>query len=167
MPYEKKSCENMDVAGLVERIDEVIYELAHCQSANMTDIRSFDRVRIDEYNAMLNRYADWITSAPDVDMPETHPRSYTIKYISEAVNIDVENKAIRDLIRFYRGGINETVRSQSSGAANGLTIHDKRRFDLIMEKVERFLTDYVDNTQPIDMPESAPSSERVAPGLTA
>lgn len=167
MYYEKKSCENMDVAGLVERTDEVIFELAHCQSANMTDIKTFDRVRIDEYNAMLNRYADWVTSAPDVDMPETHPRLYAIKFISEDINVEVENKALRDLIRFYRGIINEMVRGQSSGAANGLTTHDKRRFDLIMEKIQKFLVDYVDNTQPLDMPESSPSSERVGPGLTA
>ena len=166
MPYSVESVLNQDVAGLVERFDEVIYEVASSQSANLTDMKAFDRTRIDQYNAMLKRYADWAFVAPDVDLPETHPRSYSITYISEAVNTDIENKALRDLIRYYRAGITEMSSSQSARAANGLTTHDKRRFDLIMEKIENFLTQYVDETQPLDMPESAPSSDAVEPGYT-
>jgi hypothetical protein len=142
----------------------VIYEVAKSQSANLTDMRPFDRTRIDEYNAMLNRYAAWVTDAPDIDLPETHPRDYPIKYISVDVDADVENKALRDLIRMYRSLITELTNSQSARAANGLTVHDKRRFDLVMEKIAKFLNDYVDSTQPLDMPESAPSSEAVGEG---
>jgi hypothetical protein len=54
MAYEVKSVLNQDVAGLTERVDEVIYEVARSQSANLTDMRPFDRTRITEYNAMLN-----------------------------------------------------------------------------------------------------------------
>ena len=162
--YDVKSCTNQDVAGLVERTDEVIYEIAKSQSANLTDMRPFDRTRLDEYNQMLNRYAAWVVDAPDIDLPETHPREYPIKYISEDIDADVENKAIRDLIRMYRALITELAECQSARAANGLSVHDKRRFDLVMEKVAKFLSEYVDETQPIDMPESAPSSDAVAPG---
>lgn len=165
MTYAVKSVLNQDVAGLVERTDEVIFEIAKSQSANLTDMRGFDRTRIDEYNAMLNRYAAWITGAPDVDLPETHPREYDVKYISESVDADVENKALRDLIRYYRAIITEMSNSQSARAANGLTTHDKRRFDLVMTKIQNFLTDYVDETQPVDMPESAPSSDAVESGF--
>jgi hypothetical protein len=115
---------------------------------------------------MLNRYAAWVTDAPDIDLPETHPRDYPIKYISKDVDADVENKALRDLIRMYRSLITELTNSQSARAANCLTVHDKRRFDLVMEKVGKFLADYVDDTQPLDMPESAPSSEAVEQGFT-
>jgi len=164
MPYEVKNVLNQDVAGLAERVDEVIYEIARSQSGNLTDMRPFDRARIDQYNAMLNRYAAWVSDAPDVDLPETHPRDYPLKYISESVDADVENRALRDLIRYYRAIITEMTNSQSARAANGLTTHDKRRFDLVMEKIEKFLVDYVDNTQPLDMPESAPSSDAVEDG---
>lgn len=164
MPYSVTEVMNQDVAGLAERTDEVIYEVALSQSANLTDMRPFDRTRITEYNAMLNRYAAWVTDAPDVDLPETHPRAYPIKYISDGIDADVENKALRDLIRMYRALITEMTNSQSARAANGLTVHDKRRFDLVMEKIDKFLNDYVDETQPIDMPESAPSSEAVGSG---
>jgi len=166
MSYEIKTVLNQDVAGLAERVDEVIYEIARSQSANLTDMRPFDRERIDQYNAMLNRYAEWITAAPDVDLPETHPRDYPIKYISEEVDADVENKALRDLIRYYRAVLTEVTNSQSARAGNGLTVHDKRRFDLVMLKVQNFLSSYVDETQPIDMPESAPSSDAVEQGFS-
>lgn len=166
MEYTVKEVLNQDVAGLVERVDEVIFEIAKSQSANMTDMRGFDRVRIDEYNQMLSRYAAWISEAPDVDRPETHPRQYAIAYISDGVSIDVENKALRDLMRSYQAIISEMSNSQSAKAGNGLTTHDKRRFDLEMQKIENFLTQYVDATQPLDMPESAPSSESVTPGFS-
>jgi hypothetical protein len=166
MPYSVTECMNQDVCGLVERTDEVIYEIAKSQSANLTDMRPFDRTRINEYNAMLNRYAGWVVAAPDIDLPETHPRSYPIKYISAEIDADVENKAIRDLIRMYRALITEMSNAQSARGANGLTTHDKRRFDLVMAKIAAFLVDYVDETQPIDMPESAPSSDAVGPGYT-
>jgi hypothetical protein len=165
MTYEVKEVLNQDVAGLAERTDEVIYELAKSQSANLTDMRPFDRTRIDEYNAMLIRYAEWLVAAPDVDLPETHPRSYSITFLTEDMSIDVENKALRDLIRMYQAVITELTNSQSARAANGLTTHDKRRFDLLMEKIQKFLTEYVDETQPLDMPESAPSSDAVGPGF--
>jgi hypothetical protein len=164
MTYEVKEVLNQDVAGLAERTDEVIYELVKSQSANLTDMRPFDRTRIDEYNAMLVRYAAWLVDAPDVDLPETHPRSYAITFLTESLELDVENKAIRDLVRMYQAVITELTNSQSARAANGLTTHDKRRFDLLMTKIEQFLTEYVDNTQPLDMPESAPSSDAVGPG---
>jgi hypothetical protein len=166
MTYEVKEVLNQDVAGLAERTDEVIYEIMKSQSANLTDLRPFDRTRITEYNAMLNRYAAWITEAPDVDLPETHPRTYVMKFISEGLEFDIENKALRDLVRMYQAIITEMTNSQSARAANGLTTHDKRRFDLVMEKIQKFLVDYVDETQPLDMPESAPSSDAIGPGFT-
>lgn len=165
MTYEVQEVLNQDVAGLAERTDEVIYELAKSQSSNLTDMRPFDRTRIDEYNAMLNRYANWLVDAPDVDLPETHPRTYTIKFLTQDMVLDVENKALRDLMRMYQALITELTNSQSARAANGLTVHDKRRFDLVMEKISKFLTEYVDETQPIDMPESAPSSDSVTQGF--
>jgi len=165
MTYSVKEVLNQDVAGLAERTDEVVFELLHAQSANLTDMRPFDRTRIDEYNGMLNRYAAWLVDAPDVDLPETHPRAYAIKYISEEVSVEVENKAIRDLVRMYQAIITELTNSQSARAANGLTVHDKRRFDLLMQKIQKFLSEYVDETQPLDMPESAPSSDAVGQGF--
>ena len=164
MPYTVKEVANQDVAGIAERVDEVIYELLKCQSAGLTDMRSFDRVRIDQYIAMLDRYANWVVEAPELDLPETHPRPYEIKYISEGVSLDIENKALRDVVRMYQAMIIEQTTSQSARAATGLTSHDKRRFDLIQTKVKAFMVNYVDETQPIDMPESAPSSPMIEPG---
>ena len=165
MPYAIKEVANHDVAGIVERVDEIIYEILKSQSAGLTDMRSFDRTRIDEYIALLDRYANWVVAAPDIDLPETHPRMYPIRYLSEELVNDVENKALRDVVRMYQALIIELTASQSAAAASGLTVHDKRRFDLLQEKVKKFMSEYVDQTHPIDMPESAPSSPPIERGL--
>ena len=156
---------NQDVAGLCERIDEVIYELAKSQSSSVTDMNEFDRARIDSYIALLNSYVAWILSAPHVDVPETHPRDYEIKEIAAQLSDDTENKAVRDIIRMFRSMFTEMANSQSARNPNGLISHDANRFTLLSNKIAAFLTDHVDANQPVDMPESSPSSEAATAGF--
>ena len=156
---------NQDVAGLCERIDEVIYELQKSQSASVTDFNSFDRTRIDSYLAWLDSYVAWILAAPAVDVPETHPREYVIKEIASGLTDDVENKSIRDIIRMFRSMMTEMSNAQSSRNPNGLISHDANRYSLLSGKIAAFLTNHIDQTLPVDMPESSPSSEITGAGL--
>jgi len=156
---------NQDVAGLCERIDEVIYEMQKSQSASVTDFNEFDRKRIDSYLAWLDSYVSWILSAPHVDVPETHPREYEIKEISAGLSDDVENKSVRDIIRMFRSMFTEMANSQSARNPNGLISHDSNRYTLLSTKVAAFLTDHIDPTLPVDMPESSPSSEASTAGF--
>ena len=165
MPYTITQVSNHDIAGLVVRIDEILYEVLKSQSAGQNDTVSFDRVRIDQYVAALKHYMSWVAAAPEIDLPETHPRMHQIKYLTAEEGIDIENKALRDLVRMLQAAITELTASQSANRASGISTHDKRRFDLIIQKIELFLTEYVDLTHPMDMPESAPSSPPVGPGI--
>lgn len=164
MPYEVTEVRNPDIAGIVERTDEIVYECAKSQSAGVTDMNSFDRDRLTQYQNLLKAYAEWVVSSPGVDLPETHPREYSLKYISTDIDDDVENKSIRDIIRLYRALMTEMSNGQSAKLGSGMIDHDKRRFDLIMTKIDAFLSSYVDTQQPVDMPETSPSSEPVSQG---
>jgi len=162
--YSVTSMCNRDLAGLVERIDETIYEVSKSQSEGLLDIRVADRARLDQYNARLTRYVDWIVSEPQVDAPETHPSECKVTYISQSEDDDCENKALRDLIRMYRVLMTEMACSASNRMPNSLSAHDESRFRAHMAKIENFLTSYVDDTQPVDMPESQPSSSLTGHG---
>lgn len=155
---------NRDLAGLVERIDETIYEISKSQSEGLLDLRVADRARLDQYNNRLDRYASWIVSEPEVDAPETHPAETQVTYISNSEDDDCENKALRDLIRMYRVLMTEMACCASNRMPNGLSGHDKARFDQHLAKIRSFLVNYVDETQPVDMPESQPSSSSTTHG---
>ena len=163
--YSVKNMCNRDVAGLVERIDEVVYEVSKSQSEGLADIRVADRERLDQYNARLQRYADWIVSEPQVDAPETHPSECPVTFISESEDDDCENKSLRDLIRMYRVLMGEMANSQSNRWPNGLSGHDKKRFDAHMSKIRSFLVNFVDPSLPADLPESQPSSSLTGHGF--
>ena len=163
--YSVRSMCNRDLAGLVERIDEVIYEISRSQSEGLLDLRVADRNRIDSYNNRLERYVEWVVSEPEVDAPESHPSQVNITYISETEDDDAENKALRDLIRMYRVLMQEMSLSASNRMPNGISSHDKGRFDQHLAKIRSFLTAYVDQTQPVDMPESQPSSAQTDHGF--
>lgn len=163
--YAVKSMENRDVAGLVERIDEVIYEVSKSQSEGLANLRLADRQRLDQYNGRLERYVNWLTSEPEVDSPESHPAQTNVTYISEGEDDDCENKALRDLLRMYRILMTEMACSASTRMPNGLAKHDKGRFDQHMKKIRSFLTNFVDEELPVDLPESSPSSSLTGHGL--
>jgi hypothetical protein len=162
--FETKTVCNRDLAGLVERIDEIIYEIAKCQSGGLQDIRSADRSRLDQYNTKLESYVNWVMSQPQVDAPETHPSEVEIQYITEDLFIELENKALRDLIRMLRVLMTEMACSASNRMPNSLSRFDEGRFREHLGKIRAFLTDYVDAVQPVDMPESQPSSPNTTHG---
>ncbi len=163
--YTVKTVCNRDVAGLVERIDEVIYEVSKSQSEGLANVRVADRARLDQYNGRLERYVGWLTSEPEVDAPESHPSECNITYISETEDDDCENKALRDLIRMYRVLMTEMANSQSTRMPNGLSRYDKARFDSHLRKIRSFLTGFVDQELPVDLPESSPSSASTSHGF--
>ena len=162
--FETRAVCNRDLAGLIERIDETIYEVAKCQSGGLLDLRQADRARLDQYNMRLESYVNWIMSQPQVDAPETHPSEVEIQYITEELFIELENKALRDLIRMYRVLMTEMACSASNRMPNSLSKYDEGRFREHMGKIRAFLTDYVDAVQPVDMPESQPSSPNTSHG---
>ena len=152
-PYEVTEANNYDIIGGVERFDKVIGEIAQSESADGGAQSSFDRVRIDSYNAVLRSYMATVAAQTGlVDLPHTYPTPYPIKYWSNTLDVEVRNPASRNLLIMYTQGMEQLSKSASAGHSNGITPHDYQRFVQIMDKIEAFLTDYVDQVTPVDMP---------------
>ena len=153
-PYSVVRGKNNDLVGLVERHDLVIAELARSESADSGGAQGFDRTRITAWNAQLRKNMEWIHGQNGrVDLPHTYPTYYSIQYISNTLEVSVKSKGVRDLIRLYMQAMEQVSKSQSMGWSNGVDEHDYNRWILIMDKIDAFLTDYVDEVTPIDMPE--------------
>lgn len=171
-PYNITEMENSDLAGLIEKIDEAIYETLLSQSSGLTDWRQADRTRINSYLTRAERYFNWVISEPETDSPQTHPLSYPIEYLSNREETpdgkpliqSPENKGLRDCVRLMRVWMAEMSKSASRRMPNGMAVPDQERFNSHLTKIRSFLANYIDETQPVDLPESNPSSPLTGQG---
>ncbi len=172
-PYSITEMENSDLAGLIEKIDEAIYETLLSQSSGLTQWRTADRERITSYLDRCERYFNWMISEPETDSPQTHPMVYPIEYLSNRAETPdgkrlvqaPENKGLRDCVRLMRVWMAEMSKSGSRRSPNGLAEPDQGRFGSHLTKIRSFLTNYIDETLPVDLPESNPSSPLTGQGF--
>jgi len=156
--------QNMDISGLVSRMSRFIKEALKCQSANTVSIESYDIDRLKSYVNAINTYRGWIIGQPKADCPETHPMEYVCN-IPEMSEIDgIENESIKDWARLMYIAAQEIINSQSSRIASGLIAHDLTRNISFMCRIENFMTDYIETTIPLDLPETIPSKASVTQG---
>ena len=92
---------------------------------------------------------------PQLDLPETAPRSYQLD--ADPTVPLIENEAIRDTIVMLEVARDELINSQSARMPVGLLSFDSRRVSAVVDKVEAFLNSYIREVQPLDLPESSPS----------
>lgn len=152
---------NSDIEFLHKKIKRAVYELAHSQSSGVSEVIEPDRVRLQSYINTLRTAKNWVTSQPQLDLPETHPMTFDLEELEDLP--EIENDAIVNSIRILVALDNELVNSTSARVSSGLNVHDAKRFDDIVTKAEAFLTNYITPATPIDEPESSPS-KKTTPG---
>jgi hypothetical protein len=152
---------NMDVVGIVERIDRIIYELMESESSNLNSLEDEDMTRVTEYNSSLRTYASVVNSSTRLDLPHSYPSMYDIKYVTKGVDYaGTKNRIIRDLVRLYSNAMVHWSRSESADKSNKFYEKDYVRFLKIMDRIDGYLTAYVAEATPLDLPESSAFEDR-------
>lgn len=151
---------NHDIAGLHRRINRFVVELAMSQSNGVSQVIEHDQARLQTYLDALKTYKAWVQAVPMLDLPETHPTQYMLE--ADPVLPEVENESVADVMRLFILMREELLNSQSARLASTLTKHDDTRLSAIIEKAQNFLTNYIQVTTPLDLPESSPD-EAMAP----
>ncbi len=77
---------------------------------------------------------------------------------------NVENEGVNQTIRLMTALRIELVHSQSARLAARLQPFDSARFVAIVDKIESWLADYIEQATPLDMPESSPEEPLSGPG---
>lgn len=161
---EKRLVYNSDVAGLHRRINRFIVEMAKSASNQSSLMSEFDQNRLESYLSAVKAYVGWVVSQPALDLPETSPREYQLD--EDPVLTVVENEAITDILRMLEVAREEMVNGQSARMPCGLLVFDVQRLNAIVNKIEKFLIDYVRVITPLDLPESSPSRAIAPKGST-
>ena len=155
---------NHDIAGIYRRINRFIDEIIKSVSAGGSQVNDFDQVRLGSYLDSITTYQAWVVGEPHLDLPESHPREYVLE--APAVVVNVESESIRDVVTLMELARDELVNSQSARNASNLIPFDNARLTATIGKAKSFLTQYIQTTTPLDLPESSPQEELSGPGQT-
>lgn len=155
---------NQDVVGLYNRINDFIFEMFKSVSSQTSEMNEFDQARLTTYLDAVDTYHGWVTNQPHLDLPETSPRAYPLR-APDDVPI-VENENVNDITRMMVIARDELINSQSARLAAGLNKFDSARLTAMIEKLRRFLSDYVGVATPLDVPESSPGMVSSGAGRT-
>ncbi len=157
---------NLDVVGLCNRMSRFIKEVLTSQSANASVVVKHDLLRMKSFSAAIRKYHEIAVSEYSLDAVETHPTEFELQ-IPELSEVEtVENDAIKDWARLLVIAAKELVNSQSSRLSSGLISHDSKRLLEFMNRLDAFVTNYIETQLPLDTPETVPSRESVKKGAT-
>jgi hypothetical protein len=145
---------NMDVYGLVRRINRFILELARSQSSGVSKFTSYDVGRALSYINALRIYLAQVIAQPELDLPETSPT--TIKLPVSPDLPEMENESIYDICLLFAIARDELANSQSSRLSSNLVSYDILRFTAILDKASNFIQTYASVIEPLDQPETSP-----------
>ena len=155
---------NSDIVHLWQLMNRFKEEVVKSQSASHGDTLPSDLVRWHSYLDSLDTLRSWVLSQPLLDTPETHPT--LINLPEEYVAPQIENESCNALAKMLTTGMGELANSQSARLGTGLNRHDSARQESYVLKMRSFLTDYVENVEPLDLPESTPRVDQVPAGKT-
>lgn len=153
---------NHDISGLVKRLRRFKFELVKSVSANLGEASSHDMLRVATYLQVLKDFKAWMIAQPELDLPETSPME--IELGEKQVLPPIENDDLEIIVNLMELLEAEIVNSQSARRSTGLVVHDSTRFDAMILKIESFISDYMANNNPLDLPESQPSAVMTGPG---
>mgnify|MGYP000429930839 CR=1 FL=1 len=148
------SVNNHDILGIHRRINRFIVELNKSASSGVSQFHDHDKKRLRAYLTSMTAYKDWVSAQPHLDLPETHPQEYALEPPTEVGA--VENESCADAMNLLAKCRDELDNSQSARLSSGLMEADRVRFEAIVEKIAKFLDEYVDKATPLDLPESSP-----------
>ena len=154
---------NHDVVWLFDQVGRFHVELAKSQSSPVSGMIAPDQQRLQSYLSSIKEAIVFVQAMPILDMPETHPRPYVLEPFPPETN--VENESINVILRLLRAAAVELANSQSARYSSRLQPFDEARFLAIINKIEAFLTGYIQkNAVPLDIPESSPEEKMTTDG---
>lgn len=153
---------NTDIVGYVARVDRFLNEVMNAASSNTSHVKEADLLRLKSYLSGARSYLDHISNEPELDLPETNPKEYVLP--EAPVMKQIENESLADCCRLLELCRFEAVHSQTSLLSSGVIAFDKERQVKIIEKAERFISDYIEQVTPFDLPETSPKRELTGQG---
>ena len=145
---------SQDIYFLLKRFRLLQNSIINAVSNNTNYIAGPDRIRIDAYLKAVKDLKAWIVSQPFMDLPQTSPNGYGDRLGNAVLIPEMENLDAMVILELMVTADIELRKSQSSRQSTGMISDDSARWDKNILKIEKFLTDFVDQNSPVDRPDS-------------
>lgn len=147
---------NIDLAAHADNTAAYIHELSLAASGSTPSLSPGDSGRISSYIAALQNELSVISGRPALDLPHFDPKMITLNPVPESA--EFENPFITYLDVLFRAYYTEIVNSTSARTVSSISTVDQARLLALTEAMTTYMTDFVANQNPLDMPESSGST---------
>lgn len=152
---------NTDIHSIVRRYNRMIVETTKSQSSGISYHLPFDVRRMRSYIAAMRAYQAFVVSQPLLDCPETGPTEIPLPANPQPPML--ENESAYDAIQLIEIARDELANSQSSRMPTNLIKFDYERQVSYLDKIDNLLA-YIEQAEPLDLPESSPMAGVTGPG---
>lgn len=143
---------NPDANNLIYWVDSYLIEFSRCPSATRRETTEHDRRRMhDCLNAMQKR-VNHFKDVPELDRPKYHPEDIPVK--SPPVLNRIENADVQHFIDSLVAIRIQLAFMDSAERASGLSGYDFERFNAELSKLNKFMSDIVDEKPDNDLPDA-------------
>lgn len=143
---------NPDANNLIYWCDSYLLEFSRCASATRRETTEHDRRRMhDCINAFRKRVTHFST-IPELDRPKYHPEDIPVK-TPPTLN-RVENADVQHFVDSLVAIRIQTGFMDSSERASGINGYDSDRFVAELDKLDKFMSDIVDDKPENDLPDA-------------
>ncbi len=143
---------NVSVKSIWDQCNIFIAEMGASASANTQDVLDADKERIKATVNALKEYSAKVLSQNKLDLPNVHPSVIALGAVAEKTN--TANKFINELCLLVSVTRDQLQRSSSSNISHGLLHFDHKRFDAGVGNIDSYVTEYLDQIEPLDEPET-------------
>lgn len=154
---------NSDVFSICRRLNRFIFEMVKSQSSGVSQTMPFDVTRVRSYISSLESFIAWVVAQPLLDLPETGPQ---LMDLPEPIKLPpMENESVYDIVVLFDIAREELAGAQSSRLSTNLIKFDHDRLLATLTKITN-LCNYIEASEPLDLPESSPLHAMTGPGRT-
>ncbi len=148
---------NFNIKSIYSQLNIFIVEMQASASAGTQDVLDDDKTRIKSWINALAEYSDKVLKGTKMlDLPNVHPRPKTLE--DPPAKSNPVNKFLAELIDMIAEIRDQLMESSSSNISNGLITFDQIRLDNGIQKLDDYMTDFVDMVEPLDEPETTKST---------
>lgn len=153
---------NLDITYVNNKLCRYAGEVIKSVSSSVAHVNEFDMARALKYLGDLDAAVAYVLAQPQLDMPESHPTAHPLEPMP--VMPDMENDELDHVVRLLNAARLELINSQSSRMAAGLLPFDANRVTSLVAKNRQWLTTYVQERSPMDLPETSPQEPMTGSG---
>ena len=156
---------NISILNCLHHLRDAHYETGKCASSGQADgfTVEADLIRLKDMIADLHKLWEFVCTEPSLDCPKCSGAIHYAMPMIDAIP-EPENRDIQYILKYIKMMYMELANSQSARLVTGLQPADKIRGKAYLERIDLFVSNYLETNTPNDFPDAFPEEDRPTTG---